>query len=782
MNATRRYQNLLRAARRLGIAAGFTGLLLAGAVRLQGAPGQNPPTSPPQNPPAKSEAKTAPTAPAQKPANVCPNGQMPTRRETPFGVLELCVDSGTPATGQAAPGQAAPAQAAPAAQPPATEPAKPAPGQEKKESPQELSPAVADAVSLNLENADLYQVLRILGSELKINYIVDPAVKGTVTINTSGSVSRKDLFSLLQMILAINNATAVKSDSYYSIVPLSAAKQQPMNFHVEKEQEAAPMAEDAYTLLVVPMKFMPAADMSKILTPFMSPAGQIVVQDKGNIMLITESTIKLRQLQEIINVFDDPVLGRQRVRLFPVTNNLATNLVSELRSVFAGYALSSGNVAIQLIPMQRLNSILAVSPSPEVFPEVESWIKKLDQPAHEAGIRNFVYKVQNAKASDLKEIISNLYGMGSARPSAGAAPLNTSGTVIPENPAAIMGPTGAAPSQTPASRPETQAPAVAMQGDLRIMFDEHNNALIIQATPHDYEIVERTLQELDTLPRQVLIDARIYEVDLTGDLTLGLQAFLDKKGNRPSINTSGSFGGITPSLAFQTFAILHNTYELQVFLNASENRSRVKTLSAPSILVTDNTQARIQVGSEVPVPIGSALTPVTSGGSSIFAQTIQFRDTGVILAVTPRISTSGIVTLQLAQEVSSAQPNTTSSIVAPVISKSMFQTTAVLRDGQTLALGGIITTSNNTNRNRIPLLGDIPGIGALFGNSSISTARKELVLMITPHVAQDMDEAAGLSNELLTRMKNLKKDLKKLQPPQPAPPPMQPTQPPPPSN
>jgi general secretion pathway protein D len=184
-------------------------------------------------------------------------------------------------------------------------------------------------------------------------------------------------------------------------------------------------------------------------------------------------------------------------------------------------------------------------------------------------------------------------------------------------------------------------------------------------------------------------------------------------------------------------------------------------LSAPSILVTDNTPARVQVGSEVPVPIGSALTPVQSGGSSVFAQTIQMRDVGVILQVTPRINAGGIVTLDIAQEVSSAQPNNTSAIVAPIISKSQFQTKAILRDGQTLALGGIITTSNGTTRNRIPLLGDIPGVGALFGNTTVNSTRKELVLLITPHVAQDMNEANGISEEFIQKLRNLRKDIEK---------------------
>jgi general secretion pathway protein D len=299
------------------------------------------------------------------------------------------------------------------------------------------------------------------------------------------------------------------------------------------------------------------------------------------------------------------------------------------------------------------------------------------------------------------------------------------------------------------------------------MSDEKNNALIIQASPHDFEIIKHTIVQLDILPRQVMIDAKIYSVDLTGNLSLGISYYLNQQSQLPGpfpLSTSGSFAaGQSPgSLLGSTFAIISKTRALQMFLNATEQRSRVRVLSAPSILVTDNTSARIQVGSSVPVPIGSALTPVQSNGSSLFAQTIQYQDTGVILTVTPHINSSGIVTLSLNQEVSSAVPNTTSQIVAPVINKSTFQTSIVLADGEPLALGGIITTTNSVAKDRIPGLGDIPFVGALFGTTTQKTERDEIVLILTPHVLQNVPQAASQSQEFMERMREVKKDMEKM--------------------
>jgi general secretion pathway protein D len=224
----------------------------------------------------------------------------------------------------------------------------------------------------------------------------------------------------------------------------------------------------------------------------------------------------------------------------------------------------------------------------------------------------------------------------------------------------------------------------------------------------------------------------------------------------------GSFGGLLGSagpLQAQTFALIGATRSLQLFLNATENRSRVRTLSAPSILVTDNTSARIQVGAEVPTPIGSSLTPVQSNGSSLFAQTIQYQDTGVILTVTPHINASGIVTLIITQEVSTAIPNTTSQIVAPVINKNSFQTSVILSDGEPLAIGGIINTSINYTTNRVPVLGNIPVVGALFGTTSKNTSRTELVLLLTPHVIQDVPQAAAATKDFLGTMREVKKSM-----------------------
>jgi general secretion pathway protein D len=259
----------------------------------------------------------------------------------------------------------------------------------------------------------------------------------------------------------------------------------------------------------------------------------------------------------------------------------------------------------------------------------------------------------------------------------------------------------------------------------------------------------------------VLIDVQIFEVVLDDSIFLGLNAILQNRGTLINPQTTASFitpTGGSPSLIGSTFAFIGRSRELQVFLNASENRSRVRTLSAPSVLVSDNVTADFQVGAEVPIPTSSGVASgVQQGGNSVFTQTISFRPTGVLLRVKPQINASGNVTLEIMQEVSQAGTNTTSGVVAPVIGKSAINSTIVVQDGQTIALGGFIRENNELARSRIPLLGRIPIAGVLFGNTRRAAGRTELIVLLTPHVLHTHEDADLATSELKAKLKEVQK-------------------------
>jgi general secretion pathway protein D len=623
------------------------------------------------------------------------------------------------------------------------------------------------AISLRLPNADLLQVVSIIAGELKMNYVVDPQVKGLVTINTMGEVRRSDLLPLLQAILRVNGATAVQAGNIWRIVLLKDAARVPVVPQLFLRELPA---DERLILNVVPMRFASAADMAKLLSNYISETGNLAVHESGNILLITDTSRSVQRLMDLLGILDSESFAGQRVRLFTAQNASPTMLGKELEAVFSGYALSS-KTALQFLPMERLNALLVVSPNPTSFAEVQKWIEKLDVVRPPSAIRNYVYKVQNGNAEDLARLLAQLYGVGlveqraertSTQQPSGTPGASGAGT------AAVRPPPAPAPTRLVGQSLVDQA---AERKDIRVVPDAINNLILVQASPSDWEEIRATLRDLDIVPRQVMIEAQIFEVNLSGELSMGVSAFLrsrsalDRKvaGSFAATGSGESLAGQISSplaLSASVGTLIGQARELLFFLNATENRARTKVISAPTVLASDNMEARIQVGAEVPLLTGVGYTGAQAqGGGSIFTNSIANRDTGVILMVKPRINSGGLVSLQIQQEVSVPQAPSSPLVPSPTIQKRAVSTTVTVQDGETIALGGIIQETRLNSRNRVPLLGDIPGLGLLFGNTSTSQQRTELIVLLTPRVLSRLSDASAATEELKTKLKALRKTL-----------------------
>jgi general secretion pathway protein D len=392
--------------------------------------------------------------------------------------------------------------------------------------------------------------------------------------------------------------------------------------------------------------------------------------------------------------------------------------------------------------------------------------------------RNYVYKVQNARAMDIAQVLMELYGQAQfdysgtgrgttqTRTTQGAGGGIGSGTTTTQGAGGALGASSQAPTPTRLVGTPMARGATGESG-LRIVPDEINNMIIVQCTPSEWEEVRETLKELDVIPRQVLIEARIYEVDLNGGLSMGVSAYLqNRNATTPGLNQNerklqtyfdAAAGGLVGSVG----QLVGRTRELLVFLNAQENRGFTRVLSAPTILASDNQDARIQVGSEVPILTSIGFTGAQAqGGGSVFTNTISNKDTGVILAVTPRINAGGLVSLRISQEVSVAQPPANAAVPSPTIQKRSVTTNVTVQDGETIALGGIIQEQTIYSRIRLPLLGDIPYLGGLFGNTSLSKTRTELIVLLTPKVISDVGDAIDRTEDLKNELKGLRKILR----------------------
>jgi general secretion pathway protein D len=679
-----------------------------------------------------SQSQMSYAAPLQQPLQPGPGKKLV---QGVFGPVEVDVSDPRPGIAFGPPLQ--PAAPQPAATPPAPVQAAPTATPAPVNSQDPIVP-----VQLHFNNAEIHGVIDVIAGILAINYAIDPSVRGTVNLNSSGDIHRSDLLPILETILKMNGATMIKSGNFYQIVPANTAVRNAIEV-----QSAVPAVapDDQIIVQIIAMKFVAADEMAKLLTPFLSESGNIVAQ--GGLLLITDRRSNLRKLLEIVDSFDSRAFQGERVRMLAVKNSKVKDIADDLKTVFTGYALST-NTAIRFLPIERLNSVLVVSPNPTVFPEVERWLQQLDQPVQTTGLRNYVYHVQNAKAADIQRVLAELYGAALNQPAntpAAGRPIQGNAPAPAPAPSVEIGP-GTLPSV------EVPPSGARLSSELRVIADTINNYLLIQATPQDYQTIERTIEDLDVLPRQVLIDAQVYEVTLDHSLQLGLSAVLQNRGTLANPQTTGSFSSST-GLSVTTFAFVGRSRELVAFLNAQENRSRVRTLSAPSILVSNNAQASVQVGAEVPIPTSTAASAAIQNSSTVFAQTIQFRDTGVILNVTPQINAGGNVTLNIAQEISQAQANTTSTIAAPVIGKSSVKSTIVVKDGETIPITGFIRESEELTRSRIPLLGDIPYVGVLFGDTNRSKSRTELIVLITPHVVTTPDERSAAAEELKAKLK-----------------------------
>ena len=650
--------------------------------------------------------------------------------------------------------QEVPQQPSPAATPAPAAPAPPA-----QAGDQEVP------IALHLENTDLLQVIPIIAAELQMNYVVDPRVQGRVIINTLGQVRRADLFPLLQMILRINGATAVQSGNFYRIVPLAEVQRMPIQ--PELNPPAASLSEDDRIVMnIISLQYVTAADMTRILTPFLSEGGHLFSHDAGNILIVTDSSRSMKRLIEIVALFDTEVFTNQRTRLYPIRNSQAVRIAAELQEIFSAYALSRESSAIRFVPIERINSVLVVTANPNVYPEVERWLERLDQPLQETGIRNFIYRVENGTADALASVLIQLL-LGApppalSRPAAGAAP---GATTRPEPSALAAARQGAAPP-TAALIPGGAFPG-GPGGEfshLRIVPDPINNLLVIQATAQEYEQIRQMLRELDIVPRQVMIEAKVYEVDLTGALSVGVSAALQRRtADGQAGRGTGEFGsarGGAAALSVTMGTLIGKMRELILLLNAAESRGEARVISAPSLLASDNLAATISVGAEIPILTSQVFgLAAQSANNPVFTNTIQNRDTGVLLNITPRINSSGLVTLQINQEVSSPLAPAAGGIQSPSIQKRSVSTQAVVQDGETIALGGIIQESRTLSRNRIPLLGDIPYLGVLFGNTSLSTQRTELILLLTPTVIRDTSEARNATAEFRNKLRDLRQIL-----------------------
>jgi general secretion pathway protein D len=779
------------------------------------------PVRPNALPPRQSAPAAVKTAPAQA---------APVQTATPAQAATPA--PATPAPAQTAPKPATPAQAAPAQ----TAPAQPAPQEQPPSAATPKPSSPEGGYELNLQTAPLPQVIDILARRLRINYILDPKIKGgSVTLNTYGQIRQVDTLSLLETILRINGAAMVQVGEMYRIVPVNEVGRLPISPQTDMK---TPSNDEHMTLNLVFLKYATVSEIQKLIDPFIGEGGKAVSYEPANLLLLLDNARNMKRTMELIGLFDNDTLAAKRVRLFDVKNGQPSDLAKELETVMKAVSLTGEKSAatVKFLPIDRINTIVAIAPNPGVFDQVAEWLKRLDiEPKPTAGtVSNYVYRVKYGWAEMLSMAIMQLYfgypsmgmgmggmgmgmgmgggmgmgmggmgyggmGMGGMSQSGGfggggyggmggmgmggmgyggmgmggmgyggygggmgyGSPYGASPLAAGQAGVGAAGTGTAATTDLTGSYLGAGVPGMISAAKVpRVIPNPFDNTLLIQATPQDYQQVVKLLQQLDVPPRQVLVEAKIYEVDLTGSFSSGVQAYLNQVNAAATSGVPASrqlLGSLVPPQTQLTAGLLVGTSrQLLGILTLSEQNKRAKLVSAPSIIATDSIPARINVGDQVPTLSAQAVGNVQALGNSTFTQSIQNVQSGVTLDVVARVTPGGIITMKINQDVSTpVAPDVGAAIQSPSFQKRTMSTQITVQDGDTVAIGGIILDTDTLSSSGIPFLHRIPGIGAAFGGKSVTKSRTELVIFFTPRVIYDTNQMVEASEELKSKFKRL---------------------------
>ena len=619
-------------------------------------------------------------------------------------------------------------------------------------------------ITLNFEDTDIREFIKVvMGDVLNKNYVIDEKVEGKVTIATARPVRKETLLTLVEDILAVNGAAIIKEGDIYRVLPRSQAVNKG-NLTPSLSKRTA----DGYSARIIPLQFIAAQEMQKILEPFLTEGSELRIDKKRNLVIVAGSQQEIATVQDTVDVFDVDWLRGMSVGLYPLDYVEPARLKTELDSVLGAIEADDSSELLQglvrIVPIDRLQSILLISSTPAALREVEIWIHRLDRPGKSVDKRLYVYNVQNAKATELGEILGHIFDTATESASAFAGDAQLApGSSPPEitaggSQAATGDLAGAGPVVSQITGDGDGGVALPSGQSVEIIADDVRNALVILATPRDYKMVEAALAKLDVVPLQVLIEANIIEVSLKDDLNYGVEWFFKnsiERGNVTEGRASLDLGepGLSALSPSFSYTIVDTAEQVRVALNALEQESEVNVLSSPSLMVLDNQTAFINVGDEIPVPARQSVSNINPDSPTV--NEIRFRQTGVTLTVTPRVNSSGLVTMEIRQEVSNAVSTTSSDIDAPTIQQRQVESTVAINSGETIVLGGLIQDSGTSAESGLPVLRRIPLLGKLFGQTRDEQRRTELLVMITPRVIRNRNEAKDVTEEFKRKLRGI---------------------------
>lgn len=596
-------------------------------------------------------------------------------------------------------------------------------------------------ITLNFVNADIADVMKsVLGEFLEINYVIGPAVRGPVTIQTSKPVPREAVLPVVEQALQLSGFALVRDRQIYRVVPLSEA---PREARLTFAGSDRPGASPGFGIEVVPIRYVNASEIQRLLEPLVPPQGSLRVDPTRNLVFVGGSQSERAMMLDNISMFDVDWLTGMSFALFYPRYTGAVALHEELEEVLGGDRSPISEV-VRLVPIERLNAVLAISPQARYLDQLERWVRRLDKPNEGTDRHLFVYHVQNGRAADLANSLSSVLDASNSgaeaesRAGGGRSP-GGGDEGLPVYGDDFDGGSGYS---------YAEGVNISGVGKVSVTADEANNALLILTTPRAWATIEMALRQLDAEPLQVLLEAAIAEVTLTDELRYGVQYFL-QSDHHQGVLTATSSTTITPPVPGFSYMFSDGT-DIRIILDALSAVTNVEVISSPEVLVLNNQTARLQVGDQVPVATQQAVS-VTDPDAPI-VNSIQYYDTGVILEVTPRVNRGGMVMMDVSQEVSDVTETDTSTLNSPTIRQRKISSSVAIRDGETIALGGLIKDNRTQTKSGIPILKDMPVVGNLFRSTGDERTKTELMVLITPRVVDNLERARTVTEELRRKL------------------------------
>lgn len=692
--------------------------------------------------------------------------------------------------------------------------------------------------TLNFDDADLGEVSKvILGDTLKVNYVLSPKVAGKVSLQTARPLADDELIPTLEMLLRMNGAVLIKEGSLYKIEPEVVGTINAPGARLGLSGDLPP----GYQLRVVPLRYVSVQEMQKVIEPLMPPKSVIRADEVRNLLLLAGSSDELASVMDTIRIFDVDFMRGMSVAIFPLKNVDAGTIAGELESLLGSGSKGPMAGMLRLLPIERLNAVMAVSPQPRYLDEVETWVERLDRYTTDKSGNMHVYRVQNVDAMELANTLGQIFGTGgrSGGPRASVAPgmsgasigsgsfgsgsggigsgsgssfgggsssfgggsssfggtgggfsdsgdsfgsdggssssfggssSSTSGSSFGSSStgssrgsfggsssssgggfggSSSFGSGGGSAGRRSAGR--GGATAMDLGNNIRVVADPANNALIIFAKPADYKEIESVIKELDVMPMQVLIDATVVEVALTGDLQYGLKWFFEQgesgwaQGSEIGAIATAAAGGFT-------YSLVNASKNIRVQLNLLAKDNKINVLSSPSLMVLNNQEAQINVGDRVPTPTATASNVLPGAATTTLTSTLQYQESGTSLRIKPRVNAGGLVIMDVMQEISTPTKVQVNGTDTFQFAQRKIHSSVAVPSGESLALGGLIQDKESDDVSGMPILSKIPYIGWLFSSTIKRKERTELVVLITPRTLEKRSDGTRVTNEFRRRL------------------------------